>query len=49
MNNGDSKMNNYTIKICTDHVIKDPEETKRIIERVSKIVSNSYRRKGASA
>lgn len=32
----------YTVKICEDHVIRDPEEIKKILDRVSKIISNSY-------
>lgn len=39
------------VRICTDYVIKDSEKTKEILERVSCIISNSYRRlqqKGAS-
>lgn len=40
------KKNNpkYTVKVCTDYVIKDPDKTKEILERVSRIISNSYRR-----
>ena len=34
----------YTVKICNDYVITDPNKTKEILERVSKIISNSYRR-----
>ena len=34
----------YTVSIRDDHVAKDPEKTKQILERVSKIISNSYRR-----
>lgn len=32
----------YTVKICTDYVIKDPNKVKEILDRVSKIISNSY-------
>lgn len=39
-----AKRNNYTVRICTDYVIKDPQKTKEILERVSRIISNSYRR-----
>ena len=35
----------YTVRICTDYVVTDPEKTKQILERVSNIISNSYRRK----
>ena len=34
----------YTVKVCTDYVIKDPDKTKEILERVSRIISNSYKR-----
>ena len=34
----------YTVKICTDYITKDPKEVERILERVSNIISNSYRR-----
>jgi hypothetical protein len=39
----------YTVRICTDYVVTDPEKTKQILERVSKIISNSYKRKGITA
>ena len=35
----------YTVKVCTDYVIQDPEKVKQILERVSKIISDSYRKK----
>jgi hypothetical protein len=38
------KKSKYTVRICTDHVIRDPEKAKQILERVSKIISDSYRR-----
>ena len=34
----------YTVKIRNDYVITDPNKTKEILERVSKIISNSHRR-----
>lgn len=34
----------YTVKICDDYVITDPTKTKEILEKVSKIISNSHRR-----
>ena len=34
----------YTVRICTDYVVTDPDKTKEILERVSRIISNSYRR-----
>lgn len=34
----------YTVRVCTDYVVTDPDKTKEILERVSNIISNSYRR-----
>lgn len=34
----------YTVRICTDYVVTDPKRTQEILERVSKIITNSYRR-----
>ncbi len=34
----------YTVSIREDFVIHDPEKTKAILDRVSRIISNSYRR-----
>ena len=31
--------------ICEDHVVKDPKEIQKILDRVSEIVSASYRRR----
>jgi competence transcription factor ComK len=36
------KKKNYTVRICEDHVIRDPDKVKEILDRVSKIISNSY-------
>jgi uncharacterized protein with ATP-grasp and redox domains len=33
-----------TVRICTNYVIKDPNKTKEILDRVSKIISDSYKR-----
>ena len=30
------------VKICEDYIIQDQEEVQKILNRVSKIVSNSY-------
>ena len=43
MNNGKLKMN-YTVSIRTDYVVKDQKKTQEILERVSTIISNSYKR-----
>lgn len=40
------KEKNYTVRICEDHVIHDPDKVKGILERVSKIISKSYIEKG---
>ena len=32
----------YTVKIREDYVVTDAQETKQILEKVSKIISNSY-------
>ena len=36
------KEKNYTVRICEDYVVRDPEKVKQILDRVSKIISNSY-------
>ena len=36
------KEKNYTVKICEDRVIREQDRVKQILERVSKIISNSY-------
>jgi hypothetical protein len=36
------KEKNYTVRICEDYVVRDPNKTKEILDRVSKIISNSY-------
>lgn len=41
MNNHKEK---YTVSIRTDCVVKDPKKTQEILDRVSRIISNSYKR-----
>lgn len=44
---GDFFMDNetkYTVKICDDYVITDPNKTKEILEKVSKVISNAHKR-----
>lgn len=36
------KKKNYTVTIREDYVVRDPEKARAILERVAKIVSNSY-------
>lgn len=38
------KEKNFTVRICTDYITKDPEKIKEILDKVSKIISNSYKR-----
>jgi hypothetical protein len=37
-----SKERKFTVRICEDHVYRDPVRVKEILDRVSKIISNSY-------
>lgn len=37
-----SKEKNYTVKICEDYVVRDPDKVKAILDRVARIVSKSY-------
>ena len=32
----------YTVEIREDYIVTDPKTTKQILEKVSKIISNSY-------
>lgn len=36
------KDKNYTVRICEDYVVRDSDKVKGILDRVSKIISNSY-------
>lgn len=44
MNKCAEKRNKGVVRICTDYVVTDPDKTKEILERVSRIISNSYKR-----
>ena len=37
-----AKGKNYTVRICEDYVVRDSDKVKEILDRVSKIVRNSY-------
>ena len=37
---------NYTVRICEDYVVRDPDKVKEILDRVSKIIGKSYIEKG---
>lgn len=39
------KEKKYTVRICEDYVVRDPDKVKEILDRVSKIISKSYIRK----
>ena len=37
-----NKEKNYTVRICEDYVVRDSDKVKGILDRVSKIIRNSY-------
>ncbi len=37
-----SKEKKYTVRICEDYVVRDADKVKQILDRVTKIISNSY-------
>ena len=37
-----SKEKKYTVKICEDYVVRDADKVKQILDRVARIISNSY-------
>jgi len=39
---GNDMGNNYTVTVRTDYVTTDPKKVKEILDKVSKIISNSY-------
>jgi hypothetical protein len=36
------KQKNYIVRICEDYIVRDPDKVKAILERVTRIISNSY-------
>lgn len=34
--------NKCIVRICTDYVVRDPKEVRKILDRVSDIISKSY-------
>jgi hypothetical protein len=40
-----SKEKKYTVRICEDYVVRDSDKVQEILDRVSKIISNSYIKK----
>ena len=41
----EEKERNFTVTICEDYVIRDPDKVKEILERVSKKMTNTYMNK----
>lgn len=39
-----SKKKNYTVRICEDHVIRDPDKVKAILDRIAQGITNTYRK-----
>lgn len=35
---------NYTVRICEDYVLQDSEKVKEILDRISKTITNTYKR-----
>lgn len=36
---------NFTVRICEDYVLHDPDRVKEILERISKKITNTYLKK----
>jgi hypothetical protein len=36
---------NFTVRICEDYVIQDSEKVKEILDRISKTITNSYKKR----
>ena len=36
------KEKNFTVKICEEYISHEPDKVKEILDRVSRIISNSY-------
>ena len=43
------KRKKFTVKICEDHLYRDPNKVNAILDRVSKIIGNSYISKDAKS
>lgn len=39
------KEKNYTVKICEEYVVCEPDKVKKILDRVAKTITNTYMRK----
>lgn len=39
------KDKNYTVRISGDHIVRDPDKVKAILERVAQGITNTYRNK----
>lgn len=36
---------NYAVRICEDHIIRDPDKVKAILDRIAQGITNTYRKK----
>lgn len=36
---------NFTVRICEDYVLQEPDKVKEILERISKKITNTYLKK----
>lgn len=39
------KESNFTVRICEDYVIHEPDKVKEILERISRKITNTYLKK----
>ena len=35
----------YTVRICEDYIVRDPDKVKAILDRVAQSITNTYRDK----
>lgn len=43
------KRKNFTVRICEDYLFREPDKVNAILDRVSKIIGNSYISKDAKS
>ena len=44
-----AKRKNFTVRICEDYLFREPDKVNAILDRVSKIIGNSYISKDAKS
>lgn len=44
-----AKAQNFTVRICEEYVIREPDKVNEILERISKKITNTYIRKKGKA